>query len=128
MPSDKGTGLVFAAVAAIVAALLFYANEYIITNGVLIAASISLVFASLAQFASPLLRPLNRVWFKFSLLLFKIVNPIIMFILYAMVIVPYGLIMQQLRDPLRAKKDPNTHSYWIEKAAEESTRPMKNQF
>ena len=128
LPSDRSTGFVFAAVASIVAAILFYANDYTITKGIIIALIISATFAALAQFAPHLLRPINILWYKFSLLLFKIVNPIIMFILYALVITPAGLIMQLKADPLRAKRDKQTTTYWIDKDEDQSTRPMKNQF
>ena len=128
LPTERSTGFVFAAVATIVALILFYSNDYTITKGVIIALVIASIFALLAQFASSLLRPINILWFKFSLLLFKIVNPIIMFIMYALVITPAGLIMQLKADPLKAKKDPEAKTYWIEKDPEQSTRPMKNQF
>lgn len=128
MPSERSTGFVFAAVAAIIAGIIFYAHDYSLTNGVYIALAIAITFAALAQFASGLLRPLNIIWFKFSMLLFKIVNPLVMFILFILVITPAGLIMQQLRDPLRAKKDKAAKSYWVEKDEADSTRPMINQF
>lgn len=128
MPTERSTGFVFAVVATIVALILFYVNDYAITTGVVISLTVAAIFAILAQFASQLLRPLNILWFKFSLLLFKIVNPVIMFILYATVIVLPGLLMQLIRDPLKAKKDPSAKTYWIEKDPDSSTRSMKNQF
>lgn len=128
MPTERSTGQVFAGVAAFAALILFYSNDYTITNGVIIAAVIAVSFAILAQFAPAILKPLNIIWFKFSLILFKIMNPIMMFIMYALVIVPAGLIMQLKLDPLRAKKDPNATTYWIDKEPESSTRSMKNQF
>lgn len=128
MPSERGTGFVFAIVAAITGLIIFYYNDYTFTNGLYIALGVSTLFASLAQFAPHILRPLNILWFKFSMLLFKIMNPVIMFILFVMVIVPAGLIMQLKRDPLRRKVDKSTNTYWIEKDPEASTRSMKNQF
>ncbi len=128
MPTERSTGFVFAGVATLVALYLFYSNDYSLTTGGIIALTIAAIFAGLAQFASPLLRPLNILWFKFSILLFKIMNPIIMFLMYAIAIVPFGLVMQLKADPLRSKKDLSAKSYWIEKDPEASTRSMKNQF
>jgi hypothetical protein len=60
------------------------------------------------------LRPLNKLWMKFGLLLFKITNPIIMLLIYVITILPIGLIMRLLgKDPLRRKKDAAAESYWI---------------
>lgn len=128
LPPARSTGFVFAAVALIVAAVLFYANDYSPSNGALIALGISLGFATIAQFATSLLEPLNVLWFKFSMLLFKIVNPLVMFILFALVITPAGLLMRLKADPLSAKRDKTAKTYWSEKPEEASTRSMKNQF
>ncbi len=128
MPSERGTGFVFAGVAAIISLFIFYYNDYTITNGFYFALGFSALFAGLAQFAPDILRPLNILWFKFSMLLFKIMNPVIMFLLFVVVIVPAGLIMQLKRDPLRRKVDKSAKTYWIEKEPEASTRSMKNQF
>ncbi len=128
MPTDSSTGFVFAAVAAIVAGIIFYSNDYSLSMWVYLALAVAVIFAGLARFASHLLRPLNIVWFKFSLLLFKVVNPLIMFILFALVITPAGLIMQLKADPLRSKRDRQSKTYWIEKDEELSVRSMKNQF
>jgi len=128
MPSDRGTGLVFAAVAAIIGLIIFYVSDYTNLTGFLIALLIASLFAFISLLVPDVLRPLNILWFKFSLLLFKIVNPIIMFLMFAIAIVPPGLIMQMLADPLRRKKPENAESFWIEKDEEDSSRPMQNQF
>lgn len=128
MPSERGAGFVFAVVSAIIGLIIFYYNDYSFTKGFYIALGFSALFAGLAQFAPDILRPLNILWFKFSMLLFKIMNPVIMFILFVVVIVPAGLIMQLKRDPLRRKVNKSTKTYWIEKDPEASTRSMKNQF
>ncbi|MEO1016839.1 MAG: hypothetical protein AAFY56_04005 [Pseudomonadota bacterium] len=60
------------------------------------------------------LAPLNRLWTKLGLLLFRIVNPIVMFLIYAITVVPIGLIMRARgKDLLKLKQDPNAESYWI---------------
>ncbi len=71
--------------------------------------------------AFALLRPdaldaLNRAWMKLGLLLFKIVNPIVMGLIFFTTILPVGLIMRARgHDPLRLKRDPAASSYWIER-------------
>ena len=78
-------------------------------------------------FAPTLLRPLNIAWMRFALVLSKIVNPIVMAILFAIAIVPAGLLMQLRHDPLRRKRRPDAMSYWIEREGDEVST-MKNQF
>lgn len=64
------------------------------------------------------LAPLNRVWFKFSQLLHKVVRPLVMATLYYAVVTPTGLVMRALRrDLLRLRHDPDSESYWIQRDA-----------
>lgn len=128
MPSERSTGFVFAGVSIIIGAIVYYSSGYTNLTALYIGAAIAIAFAALAQFAPNILRPLNIIWFKFSILLFKIMNPLIMLVMFVVLIVPSGLIMQLKRDPLRRKQDKNVKSYWIEKDPEQSTRTMKNQF
>lgn len=123
LPSERSTGFVFVAVLLIVAYLI---------RGHPPAAAIALLLAAillaLSLLASHLLKPLNILWFRFALLLNKIMSPIIMFVLFAATIVPFGLVMQLIRDPLRKRRDSSASSYWIERQPHENTGSMTNQF
>jgi len=60
------------------------------------------------------LAPFNRLWLRFSLVLYKVVNPIVMAVLFFVTVVPIGLVMRALgKDPLRLKRDPEVTTYWI---------------
>jgi hypothetical protein len=62
------------------------------------------------------LKPLNRLWLKFGLLLHKVVNPIVMGFVFFGAVLPTGLIMRALgKDLLRRKWQPDANSYWIER-------------
>jgi hypothetical protein len=90
----------------------------------------ALVFLAIALFAAPLLGPLNRAWRWLSLQLFKIVNPIIMSILFFGVLTPVGIIMRIAgKDPLRLRFEPDRPSYWLARSsvAEQQTS-MTEQF
>ncbi|MES2964773.1 MAG: SxtJ family membrane protein, partial [Bdellovibrionota bacterium] len=41
-----------------------------------------------------LLKPANRVWFRFSMILFRFVSPVMMALVYFLVITPFGLVMR----------------------------------
>ena len=124
LPSDRSTGLVFAAVAAIVAAI-WYSSANVFWPAAMICAA----FASTALLVPSVLGPLNRAWFKVGMLMNKIVSPVVMFVLFAIVIVPAGIIMRIFRDPLQSKRDVTASSYWRSRDTEiDSRSSMKDQF
>ena len=64
--------------------------------------------------APAILAPLNRGWTRLGLLLFKVVNPIVLGLIFLLTIVPIGLLMRVFgKDPLRLRFDPEAESYWI---------------
>lgn len=123
LPTDRSTGLVFAAVAAIVA-VLYRTNVVVFTTALAVAAALLAVSLMLPW----VLRPLNIAWFKFAMLLSKVMNPIVMLVLFAITIVPFGVAMQLRYDPLRRKKKPEASSYWITREKNGLPASMKNQF
>ena len=87
---------------------------------------ISIIFLILGLLNSKILTPLNKLWFKFGILLGTIVSPIVMGIVFFIVVTPISLIMKILgKDILNLKKNKN-RSYWIDKSEIKSM--MKNQF
>ena len=71
-------------------------------------------FLAAALLRPAILDPLNRAWLKFGLLLHKIVNPVVMAVVFYGTVLPTGLVMRMLgKDLLRLKRQPDTDSYWI---------------
>jgi hypothetical protein len=126
LPSDRSTGLVLA-VAAAVAAYLGRGQALLLWPA--LAASATL-FALCAK--SPArLRPLNIAWMRLAHLMSRIVSPVVMLVLFLVMIVPFGLAMQLVRDPLRRRRSPGASTYWIDRDAQPSGAPvsdMRNQF
>ena len=87
---------------------------------------ISAIFLILGLLNSKILNPLNKIWFKFGILLGKIISPLVMVIIFFIVVTPIGLLMRILKKDLLNLKFQNTDSYWIEKIEPKSK--MKNQF
>ncbi len=120
--SNRSFGIVFFIVFLIIA---FYpilnSNEVRIWSIL-----VSIVFLILGLFNSKILTPLNNIWFKFGLILGKIISPIIMAIIFFFVVSPIGLFMRLLRKDLLNLKYNKKKSYWIEK--NEPLSKMKNQF
>ena len=87
---------------------------------------ISIVFLILGLLNSKILFPLNKIWFKFGILLGKIISPLIMALIFFVVVTPIGLLMRLFNKDLINLKFNKSKSYWIEK--KEPKSKMKNQF
>jgi hypothetical protein len=123
LPSNRNFGIVFFVVFLIIS---FYPLAY---DGDIIRWTlvISIIFLILGLINSKILNPLNRLWFKFGILLGRIISPIIMALIFFVVVTPIGLIMRLLRrDLLNLKYNKKSKSYWIENNGPKSK--MKNQF
>ena len=120
--SNRSFGIVFFVVFLLIALYpLIYGGEIRIWSLI-----ISIIFLILGLLNSKILAPLNKIWFKFGILLGKIVSPLIMGVIFFLVVTPIGLIMRLLgKDVLNLKYNKNK-SYWIEKNGPKSK--MKNQF
>src|SRR6056300_353426 len=109
--SNKSFGFVFFVVFLLISLHpLTYSDEIRIWSLI-----ISFIFLILGLLKSNILTPLNIIWFKFGILLGKIVSPLIMVIIFFLVVTPIGLIMRLMgKDILNLKFNKN-RSYWIEK-------------
>ena len=87
---------------------------------------VSLIFLILGFLKSKILTPLNKIWFKFGILLGRIISPFIMGIIFFFVVTPTGLLMRIFKKDLLKLKFNNDKSYWIKKTEPKSK--MKNQF
>jgi predicted membrane metal-binding protein len=110
--SDRGFGLTFAAVAAIVAhwPLLEGERPYLWLG--LVAVALAVV-----SFAVPhVLHPLNRVWTKIGQVLHSHMRPLVLAVLFFGVLTPFGMALRAAgRDSLRLRFEPAATSYWIER-------------
>ena len=120
--SNRNFGIVFFVVFLLVALYpLIHAEEIRLWSLI-----ISIIFLILGLLNSKILGPLNKIWFKFGILLGKIVSPLIMGIIFFLVVTPIGFIMRLLRKDVLNLKYNKNKSYWIEKNGPKSK--MKNQF
>ena len=87
---------------------------------------ISIFFFVLGLINSKILNPLNQIWFKFGILLGRIISPFIMAIIFFFVVTPIGLIMRTLGKDILNLRYNTKKTYWIEKTGPKSK--MKNQF
>ena len=108
--SNRSFGIVFAVVFAIIGLFPLLSGGGVRAWALIVAAA----FAVVALAFPAALAPLNRIWLKFGLLLHKVVNPIMLGIMFYGVITPTGLIMRAFgKDPLRLRFEKDADTYWI---------------
>jgi hypothetical protein len=74
------------------------------------------VFLALALRAAYLLAPLNRLWFRFGLLLHSVMSPLVMGLLFYGAVTPFGIVLRLLGKDLLRLSRSDAESYWIERA------------
>ncbi|WP_135081574.1 SxtJ family membrane protein [Terasakiella sp. SH-1] len=127
--SDRSFGLTVGGILALIEAYRLWSSNMLDTIGIVLL-SIALPLLILGLTYPALLAPLNKAWMKLGFIMFKVVNPVIMFAVYVLTIIPIGLLLRLFgKDPLHLKLEPNAKSYWIERdPAGPSPETMKNQF
>lgn len=127
-PSERSFGTTFFVVFALLAAFSWWHRG--VTTTLYVTAGVSALFALFTLLAPRILRPLNLIWLKFGLLLHKIVNPVIMGLLFFGVFTPMGFVMRLFGvDFLQMKKKRAADSYWNVKRDDGiADSSMKNQF
>lgn len=108
--SDRVFGIVFAILFAAIALAPLRRGAPI---RIWIAATAAL-WLVIALLRPVILAPLNKIWHRFGIMLQTVTNPIVMAILFASTIVPFGFIMRLLgRDALHRRRNPALATYWI---------------
>ena len=120
--SNKSFGLVFSAFFFIISLFPLFEDGNIKIWAIILA----IIFLILGLLNSSILSPLNKIWFKFGILLGSFVSPIVMGIVFFAIVTPTSLIMKMLGKNLLGLKRNNKKSYWIERSSIKSK--MKNQF
>ncbi len=125
LPSNKKFGYFFSAIFFIATGYFLY-KEYQ-TIGYIFGI-ISVLFITTTLIKADLLRPLNKLWMHFGLLLGKIISPIILGIIFFGLFTPYGIVMRLLgRDELSLKIQKNK-SNWILRSKSTEQINFKQQF
>ncbi len=124
--SDRSFGFVFAAVFGIIGLWPLFEEGGVRWWSL----ALALGFAVVATARPGLLAPLNRLWFKFGLLLNRIVSPLVMGLLFYLIITPFALFMRLTgKDLLHLKHDLKAQSYWIlREPPGPSPETIKNQY
>lgn len=108
--SDRSFGFVFTGFFALVGGVKLYTGHAWALYWFAGAAA----FLAAALLAPRILAPLNRLWMKFALLLYAVMNPLTMALLFFLVVTPIGVVMRLAgKDFLRKRLEPDASSYWL---------------
>ena len=108
--SPRNFGLWFTVIFAVVALLPLRSGYSIRTWALVVAAG----FLAAALAAPGILQPLNLAWAQVGLAMGKVVNPIVLAIIFFGVITPMGWLLRKAgKDLLNTKWQPESKSYWI---------------
>tara|TARA_B100001059_G_C17279972_1_gene307769 strand:- start:37 stop:423 length:387 start_codon:yes stop_codon:yes gene_type:complete len=123
LSSIRGFGVVFFFVFTIIATYPLLNNQGIRVWSLIV----GFIFLFLGLINSPLLKPLNLIWFKLGLFLGKLIAPIIMGIVYFTIVFPTFLLLKLFKkNYLNIKYEKNKISYWINIENKQTT--MRDQF
>jgi hypothetical protein len=113
LPSERAFGFTMSGVAFLVGSYALYRGW----NSRLVAVPLILggILAAASVLAPRILAIPNRAWYQLGLILSKIVNPVVMGVLFFGLLTPIAMLMRRFgRDELRLKR-PAADSYWIER-------------
>jgi hypothetical protein len=110
--SDRGFGLTVGGILLLIALVRVYFHGLgWVQYGL---GGIGLTLILLGLVAPRSLSGANRAWMKLGVIMFKVINPVVLALIYGITMLPIGLMMRATgRDPLRLKLDPEADSYWI---------------
>ncbi len=126
-PSNKNFGFTVGGIFGAIGLIKVTFFSFSVLAGIFF--TIAAVLITGAALKPDLLTPLNKAWMGLAKILFHIVNPVIMFLLFCVAFIPAGLIMKVIGyDPMKRKFDKDAKTYWVEKETTDIENPMKYQF
>src|SRR5262245_33811744 len=118
--SNRRFGVVIGAIVFAIGAIRAYVlgsfGTFDVTLSVI---GIALVIAGIV--VPKMLQPLNRAWSALGLVLHKMLNPVVLGIMFVVAIIPTGLIMRALRVDPMTRRFSSSEEYWQKRTRPSST-------
>ncbi len=125
LPSNRKFGFFFTFIFTVTAAYFYYAENIVL---VYIFFAVAVIFLFITLIKSDALLYLNKLWFRFGLLLGMLISPIVLGIIFYGMLTPIALLMRLSgRDELRLKYTQKI-SHWILRKEAIKSESFKNQF
>lgn len=126
MPSNKKFGYSFAIIFFFISIYAYFINSFFLLS---FSITISFIFIIISIIAPKYLTYINVYWYKFGILLGKIINPLVMGFIFFVIFTPLSLFFALIgRDELSIKKK-KMKSYWKKRKIESiDAKSFNNQF
>ena len=123
-PTDRSFGLTFSAIFALLGLVPLWTRG----SARAWALVVSAMLLALSVIWPRALAPANRLWLRIGLLLHRVVNPVVMAVLFYLIITPFGLVMRLFGAGLapRVRRDATARTYWI--VRDDAASRMDQQF
>jgi uncharacterized membrane protein YedE/YeeE len=113
LPSERSFGMLFTACFLLAGCYVLYKAHSTLLGIILIV--VGVLFLIITILSPNLLASMNRAWFMLGILLGKIVNPLVLGVVFFIVITPIAVIMKLAgRDTLGLQKR-RVNTYWIDR-------------
>ena len=103
---------------------LFFVPDKTVSYLTLYLAVILLIFSLISP---NIIKPIFYLWVKIGFFISKIINPIILSMIYFLIFCPFGLILRKF-NLLEFNSEPNDDTFWKEKVNNTQTINFKDQF
>ena len=125
LPSNQKFGYFFTFI-FVIASIYFYFKEI---NSAFYASGIfSITFMVITTFKADILRPLNKLWMYFGIILGIVVSPIVMGFIFFFIFTPIGILMRLFgRDELVIRLK-NKSSHWVRRNENIQSNSFRHQF
>ena len=118
----RSFGWVVGGVVLIIAAVVFWRNDWTLTTAAYVLGGIGGALVVLGLTVPVVLKPIYRVWMALAVVLGFIMTRVILSIVYYFIMTPIGLIMRLVgKDPMHCRLDAKATSYWIEKSYDDDS-------
>lgn len=125
LPSDRSFGWVFTCFFAVISLLPLLKGHAVRMETLAACGAVGII----TLFKPSLLRPFNQIWMKFGDLLHRVMNPVILGLLFFVFITPFAALARLFGwRPLPLRFEPGTSTYWIERNPDDASSSMNQQF
>ena len=125
LPSNQKFGYFFTFV-FLITSIYFYFRENNMAFYVLCTCSI--VFFLVTLFKAEILKPLNKLWMSFGLVLGMIISPIVMGAIFFIIFTPIGIFMRLFSRDELLLQFKNKPSYWAKRNEDIHSNSFRSQF